>query len=68
MARYVIPGTSKSIWGFDPRTVGGCTLWLDGDDQNTMFTDISGNVPAKIGQNVSLWKDKSISANNAIVG
>ena len=25
-------GTSKSIWGFDPRSIPGCTLWLDGAD------------------------------------
>jgi hypothetical protein len=29
-------GTSKSVWGFDPRSVPGCQLWLDAADQNAM--------------------------------
>ena len=27
-----ILGTSKSIFGFDPRSIGGCVVWLDGQD------------------------------------
>jgi hypothetical protein len=25
-------GTSKSIFGFDPRSIGGCVVWMDGQD------------------------------------
>ena len=31
-------GTSKSIWGFDPRSIPGCTLWLDGADQSSLIS------------------------------
>ena len=34
-------GTSKSIWGFDPRSIPGCTLWLDGADESSLITTTS---------------------------
>lgn len=37
--------------GFDPRTIPGCSFWLDGADSTTM-TFSSGS-------NISTWKDKS---------
>ena len=43
--------TSKSISGFDPRSIPGCALWLDAADQST----ITGSSP------VTAWKDKSIN-------
>ena len=43
-------GTSKSVWGFDPRSVPGCSLWLDGADSNSMTLS---------GSNVTAWTDKS---------
>jgi hypothetical protein len=43
-------GTSKNIWGFDPRSVPGCSLWLDGADSNSMTLS---------GSNVTAWTDKS---------
>ena len=43
--------TSKSISGFDPRSIVGCALWLDGADSNSM-TFSSGS-------NISTWVDKS---------
>ena len=50
----------------DPRTISGCILWLDGADKSTMFLDSAGTLPISAsGQSVSLWKDKSSSANNA---
>ena len=55
-------GTSKSIFGFDPRSVGGCQLWLDGADPAG-----SGVIPAN-GASVSTWADKSGNGNNATGG
>ena len=52
-----ILGTSKSIYGFDPRSVPGCCLWLDGADARTL-TFSSGS-------NISSWDDKSGNGNNA---
>ena len=52
-----ILGTSKSIYGFDPRSVLGCVLWLDGADSRTL-TFSSGS-------NISSWADKSGNGNNA---
>ena len=43
-------GTSKSVWGFDPRSILGCQLWLDGADSNSMTLS---------GSNVTAWNDKS---------
>ena len=41
--------TSKSISGFDPRSIVGCSLWLDGADTATM-----NSTPT-----VTSWTDKS---------
>ncbi len=46
-------GTSKSIWGFNPRSISGCTLWLDGADNATMNSTSS----------VTVWNDKSGQSN-----
>jgi len=53
-------GASKSISGFDPRSVGGCSLWLDGADTSSM-TFSSGS-------NISTWADKSGRGANASLG
>ena len=50
-------GTSKSIYGFDPRSVPACCLWLDAADSNQM-TFSSGS-------NISSWLDKSGLGNSA---
>jgi hypothetical protein len=52
-------GTSKSVWGFDPRSVPGCQLWLDGADPAG-----TGTPPAD-GATVSTWVDKSGNGYNA---
>jgi len=49
-------GTSKSIWGFDPRSVPGCSLWLDAADASTVVQS-SGSI--------SQWNDKSANALTA---
>jgi hypothetical protein len=46
--------TSKSISGFDPRSVGGCQLWLDASDSRTL----SPNTGI-----VSTWTDKTVNAS-----
>lgn len=43
-------GKSKSISGFDPRSIPGCVLWLDGADSSTITLSSSS---------VSQWSDKS---------
>ena len=48
-------GTTKSIWGFEPRSIAGCLLWFDASDANT-----TGG-----GSTVSTWKDKSGFGSNA---
>lgn len=65
MAGISHSGLSKSIWDFDPTTIGGCTLWLDGADRNTLFSNAAGTTPSTIGGSVARWNDKSISGNNA---
>ena len=63
---------SESISDFDPRTLGGCVLWLDAADSNTVYSAFTGTFPsatgttlAAIGDNVVLWSDKSGQTNNA---
>ena len=46
-----LQGITKSTFGFDPRTIGSCSLWLDASDQRTVQLTENGNV--------STWKDKS---------
>jgi len=48
-----ILGTSKSISGFDPRSVGSCVLWLDAADSSTVTTS---------GTTVTAIRDKSPNA------
>lgn len=51
-------GTSKSIAGFDPRSIPGCQVWLDGSDPAA-----TGVIPAD-GASVSTWVDKSGNGYN----
>lgn len=39
-------------FGFDPRTLPGCSLWLDAADARTLTTNVSGKV--------TQWQDKSV--------
>ena len=57
MAQLGLAPSSKNIWGFDPRTIGSCVLWLDGADSNT--------ISFSSGTNVSTWTDKSGQGNTA---
>ena len=48
-------GTSKNIFGFDPRSVPGCVVWLDAADSSTLTLS---------GANITAWRDKSVLGNN----
>ena len=50
-------GSSKSIFGFDPRSIPGCQSWLDAADATT--------ITYSSGSNLSLWRDKAPYGNNA---
>ncbi len=61
----VVPSLFE-YYDFDPRSIGGCVLWLDGRDSNTMFKDTNGTDPVVAnGDDVKCWKDKSVQSNNA---
>jgi hypothetical protein len=49
-SKQVMIGASKNIWGFDPRTIPNCALWLDPADTSTVTLN---------GANVSQLNDKS---------
>jgi len=44
---------------FSPTSIAGCQLWLDAADTSSASMTLSGN-------NVSVWKDKSGTGNNAV--
>ena len=53
MASVLLP-VSDNIWDFDPRTIPGCTLWMDAADSNT--------ITLSSGTSITQWRDKSNSA------
>jgi hypothetical protein len=55
----------RSAYVFTPTSISNCTLWLDGADGDTLFTD-NGITKASVGQSIFRWSDKSLSRNNAI--
>jgi hypothetical protein len=52
-------GTSKSISGFDPRTIPGCQVWLDAADTSSITLS---------GSSVTQWNDKSGNGKHAVAG
>jgi hypothetical protein len=48
-------GTSKNIFGFDPRSIPDCVVWLDAADTSTLTLS---------GSNITAWRDKSIYGNH----
>lgn len=48
-------GTSKNIFGFDPRSIPDCVVWLDAADTSTLTLS---------GTNITAWRDKSIYGNH----
>ena len=53
----------QRYFGFDPRTVPGCVLWLDALDSNTLYSDTAGTTLATPGGAIARWNDKSVSSN-----
>ncbi len=47
---------SQQYFGFDPRTIPGCALWLDAADSSTLTLS---------GSSVTAWNDKSGNGRNA---
>lgn len=63
MAASGVATSSKSISGFDPRSLSGCVLWLDADDPYTLFSDAGGTTLVTLAiTTVNSWKDKSTNA------
>jgi hypothetical protein len=62
MASSVNFGTQQ-YFGFDPRTLPGCVLWLDALDSTTLYSDTGGTTLATPGGAVARWNDKSGSSN-----
>lgn len=48
--------STQQYFGFDPRTIPGCQLWLDAADSNT--------ITYSSGSNISQWNDKSGNARH----
>jgi len=60
---YLSPVTGVRLLAnkrWSPLTPGGCGLWLDASDTNTLFQDSAGTIAVTGGgQSIGLWKDKS---------
>ena len=57
--------TLLSTWTFDPKTIAGLQLWLDGDDATTLFDETTGGALVAAGGAVARWEDKSGSNRHA---
>jgi hypothetical protein len=57
--------TPLSTWTFDPKTIAGLQLWLDGDDATTLFDETTGGALVAAGGAVARWEDKSGSNRHA---
>jgi hypothetical protein len=55
--RLLRPKASAS--GFDPRSISGLAIWLDGKDNSSVLNSISPDTPATTTQTVSRWLDRS---------
>ncbi len=66
----VVPSRLQmSTRGFNPLSLTGMQLWLDGQDLTTMFQNSAATTPVTAtGQIVWVWQDKSSSGRNANFG
>jgi hypothetical protein len=55
----------RQAGGFDPRTIPGLAVWLDGKDNASVLNSISPDTPATITQTVRRWRDRSGDGNDA---
>lgn len=60
MAGVTLGSINKDVTGFDPRSIGGCALWLDAADSGTITSSLVGS-----DQRVTSWRDKSGVGNTA---
>jgi hypothetical protein len=60
----IVEKNGNQHFGFDPRTVPGCQLWIDAADRNTMFSDTGGTTLATTGGTVVRVNDKSGFGNH----
>jgi hypothetical protein len=51
---------------FNPSNISGLSLWLDGNDPNTLFSDATANILATTGNGIARWNDKSGNGNYLI--
>lgn len=51
--------------GFNPKSIAGLVLWLDGADRATMFDATSGGSLVADNGGVARWEDKSGNSNHA---
>lgn len=66
LAPFTNPIISQPTPLFTPTQLSNCVLWLDAADRSTLFQDTAGKVPCYgNGQSIALWRDKSVSGNNA---
>jgi len=49
----------RQAGGFDPRSISGLALWLDGKDNSSVLNSISPDTPATSAQTVRRWLDRS---------
>ena len=56
--------STQQYFGFDPRTIPGCVLWMDAADRNVMFSDTGRTTLATLGGTVVRWNDKSGFSNH----
>jgi hypothetical protein len=53
------PRLLRPTAGFDPRSIPGLSIWLDGADRSRMFSDDAATTIAADGGQVAVYKDKA---------
>lgn len=76
---FTTEGTASNVLGYEKtdgvidfttdytspgKVPGDLTLWLDGSDEDTVFTDDTCTTPAVNGNDVECWQDRSGQANH----
>lgn len=67
--RITLRGKGGGGTSFTPGMIGGLELWLDADDNSTLYQDAGGTIAAvSDGDPVGRWEDKSGNGNHATQG